>query len=86
MGMGMLGLSLLSDRATSGNPFRPRSSHFIPKAKHVIHVFCNGGASQVDTFDPKPALQKYAGKEIPIHLKTERETGGAYPSPFSVKK
>ena len=86
MGMGMLGLSLLSDRAAFGNPFRPRSSHFVPKAKHVIHVFCNGGASQVDTFDPKPDLKKYAGKKIPIHLKTERETGGAYPSPFSFKR
>jgi len=86
MGMGMLGLSLLTSRPLKANPFRPRSSHFAPKAKHVIHVFCNGGASQVDTFDPKPALNKYAGKKIPIHLKTERETGGAYPSPFSFKK
>jgi len=86
MGMGMLGLSLLNSQDLKANPFRPRSSHFAPKAKHVIHVFCNGGASQVDTFDPKPALNKYAGKKIPIHLKTERETGGAYPSPFSFKK
>jgi len=86
MGMGMLGLSLLNSQDLKANPFRPRSSHFAPKAKHVIHVFCNGGASQVDTFDPKPALHKYAGKKIPIHLKTERETGGAYPSPFSFKK
>ncbi len=86
MGMGMLGLSLLNSQDLKANPFRPRSSHFAPKAKHVIHVFCNGGASQVDTFDPKPALNKYAGRKIPIHLKTERETGGAYPSPFSFKK
>ena len=86
MGMGMLGLSLLTSQPLKANPFRPRSSHFAPKAKHVIHVFCNGGASQVDTFDPKPALKKYAGNKIPIHLKTERETGGAYPSPFSFKK
>ena len=86
MGMGMLGLSLLTSQPLKANPFRPRSTHFAPKAKHVIHVFCNGGASQVDTFDPKPALKKYAGKKIPIHLKTERETGGAYPSPFSFKK
>jgi hypothetical protein len=86
MGMGMLGLSLLTSQSLKANPFRPRSSHFAPKAKHVIHVFCNGGASQVDTFDPKPALNKYEGKKIPIHLKTERETGGAYPSPFSFKK
>jgi hypothetical protein len=35
----------------------------------------NGGASHVDTFDPKPALTKYSGKPIPITLKTERRTG-----------
>src|SRR5262245_18370898 len=35
------------------------------KAKRVIHIFPNGGASHVDSFDPKPALEKYAGKPIP---------------------
>jgi len=86
MGMGLLGLGLLGVRDGMGNPFQPRPSHFHAKAKHVIHVFCNGGASQIDTFDPKPVLRKYAGKRIPIHLKTERETGGAFPSPFTFKR
>jgi hypothetical protein len=46
----------------------------------------NGGASHVDTFDPKPALTKYSGKPIPITLKTERRTGAAFGSPFTFKK
>ena len=38
--------------------------HFAPKAKRVIWLFMIGGASQMETFDPKPALNKYAGKTI----------------------
>ena len=40
----------------------PQPPHFPAKAKHVIFLFMNGAPSQVDTFDPKPALEKYAGK------------------------
>jgi len=47
----------------------------------------NGGPSHIDTFDPKPLLQKYAGKTLPGgNLKTERPTGGAFPSPFKFRK
>ena len=47
----------------------------------------NGGPSHVDTFDPKPALAKYAGKELPSgNLRTERKTGAAFPSPFKFQK
>src|SRR5881394_1400934 len=38
--------------------------HFAPKAKRVIWLFMLGGVSHLDTFDPKPALDKYAGKNI----------------------
>ncbi len=38
--------------------------HFAPKAKNVIWLFMAGGVSQVETFDPKPELTKYAGKTI----------------------
>ena len=41
------------------------ASHFTPKAKHFIFLFLNGGPSQVDTFDPKPMLQKMHGKPQP---------------------
>lgn len=87
MGMGMLGLSGLVDGAEKrDNPLKARSPHLKSKAKRVIHIFANGGASQMDTFDPKPLLKKYAGKKLPVHYKTERETGGAFPSPFEFKK
>ena len=39
--------------------------NFKPKAKHVIFLFMNGGLSQVDSFDPKPMLEKYDGKPSP---------------------
>jgi hypothetical protein len=74
-------------RAASADPLLPRAAHFPAKAKHVIHIFMNGGPSHVDTFDPKPALAKWAGKELPGGaLATERKTGAALPSPFTFKK
>ena len=72
--------------AGGSNPMSPKPPHFAAKAKAVIHLFMNGGPSQVDTFDPKPALNKYHGKAIPMNLRTERETGAAYRSPFKFKK
>jgi hypothetical protein len=96
VGMGFLGLTqLMGDagllapqvRAADGlNPLAPKKPHFAAKAKRVIHIFANGGPSQVDTFDPKPALDKYAGKSLPsTNLRTERRTGAAFPSPFKFK-
>ncbi len=90
MGFGALALGdLLSQagKAASANPLSPRSAHFPAQAKHVIHIFLNGGPSHVDTFDPKPALEKYAGQPLPGgNLATERPTGGAMPSPFKFRK
>ena len=90
MGFGMLGLSSirgLGARQVSQNPLTPKDSHFAPKAKHVIHIFANGGISHVDTFDPKPSLRKYAGKALPMeNLRTERKTGAAFASPYSFQK
>jgi hypothetical protein len=64
-----------------------RQPQFPARAKHVIHIFCNGGPSHVDTFDPKPLLKQYAGKELPTaNLRTERKTGAALPSPFKFRK
>jgi hypothetical protein len=94
MGMGALGLTgLLTDigapKASASemiSPLAVKQSHFPAKAKRVIHIFANGGPSHVDTFDPKPALEKYHGKEIPLQLRTERKTGAAYKSPYTFKK
>ena len=91
LGLGSLGLAgLLAEEAVGGatttDPLAPKSPHFPGKAKRVIHFFLNGGPSHVDTFDPKPALEKYAGKPAPLSLTTERKTGAAFPSPFKFKK
>ena len=51
------------------NPLAARKPHFAPKAKAVIFLFCYGGPSQVDLFDPKPALEKWHGKPIPVFEK-----------------
>src|SRR5438045_6257752 len=82
MGMGFLSLGALA-QAQSGSPLAAHTPHFPARAKRVIHFFLNGGPSHVDTFDPKPALQSYANKPLPIpNYKTERKTGAAFPSPF----
>jgi hypothetical protein len=50
--------------ATAG-PLAPRPAHFAAKAKACIFLMMNGAPSQVDTFDYKPALEKYAGQPLP---------------------
>jgi hypothetical protein len=83
--LGFTGSAAASDGFT--NPLTPKFPHFAGTAKRVIHIFANGGASQVDTFDPKPMLTKYDGKPLPTeNLRTERKTGAAFKSPFKFKK
>ena len=80
------------EAATVGvNPFAPKPPHFKPRATAVISLFMGGGWSQVDTFDPKPALAKFAGE--PIDGKVQGDVivrqgfpGPLMPSPFNFKK
>ena len=67
MGIGSLAfLDLMSREASAGgNPLAPVAPHHAPKARAVISLFMHGGPSQVDTFDPKPLLAKYAGQTLP---------------------
>jgi hypothetical protein len=89
-GVGMLGLASVlgaadrSEAAATTGPLAEKPPHFPARARRVIHLWMNGGPSQVDTFDPKPALEKYAGHrpESTVKLTTERKTGGLMPSPF----
>jgi hypothetical protein len=84
MGMGGLSLAGLLAEETSADQ---SPTHFLGRARHVIHVFLNGGMSQVDTFDPKPELTKRGGQMLPFdNLQTERRTGVALPSPFKFKQ
>ena len=93
MGFGALALGQLvcgssaGEEKASGGPLAAKPAwHYPVRAKHVIHLFMNGGPSHVDTFDPKPELAKHAGKELPVNLRTERKTGAAFPSPFRFQK
>lgn len=65
--MGLSGLalaSLLHREATAAHGLPDGTPHFAPKAKSVIWLFMNGGVSHMESFDPKPELNKYAGKTI----------------------
>ncbi len=68
----------------------PKPPHHEPKAKSVIQLFMNGGPSQVDLFDYKPALEKYAGqppsRDLASEVRAVRETGGLMPSPYKFSK
>ncbi|MEO8663011.1 MAG: DUF1501 domain-containing protein [Bryobacteraceae bacterium] len=58
-------MALNSLGASSSNPLAPKPPHWPAKAKSVIYLFMQGGPSHVDSFDPKPLLQKYDGQPIP---------------------
>ena len=73
--------------AAATSPLTPKPPHFPGTAKHVVHLFMNGGPSQVDTFDPKPVLTRYHGKQLPgNNLRTERKTGAGMGSPFGFRR
>jgi hypothetical protein len=66
LGFGALAASTMLPAATvSGNPFAPRPQHFPAKGKSVIFLFMHGGPSHLDSFDPKPLLQKLDGQPVP---------------------
>ena len=84
---GMLTNDALASSALLRTPWTPGKPHFAPRAKANIVLFLPGGPSQVDLFDPKPALEKFAGQRPDsVNLRTERTTGGLYPSPFKFKR
>lgn len=88
MGFGALSLSSLlgaggpatASAASTASPLGPKSGHFPGTAKRVIHIFSQGGPSHVDTWDPKPALAKYAGTEV------EKIGGMPLPTQFKFEK
>src|SRR5215831_12322411 len=84
-------LDLLSRNglAATKSPLAPRPQHFPAKAKAVISIFCYGGVSQVDTFDPKPELMKRQGEKmtgVGNVVATMGTPGGVMPSPWQFRK
>ena len=75
--------------AATKSPLSPKMPHLPAKAKAVISIFCYGGVSQVDTFDPKPELLKRQGEAMagvgPV-VTIMGNPGGLMPSPFRFKK
>ncbi len=91
-GMGSVGLAgilqaLTLQEARGAAPGRYAGPVLPQKAKHVICLFMAGGPSQLDLFDPKPALAKSAGQRPrAVDIRTERSTGGILPSPFKFRR
>ena len=80
-GFGTLGLA---DTLRSASRLGP---HFTPKAKQVIFLYLNGGMSQVDTFDPKPELDRRHGQPMPgPKIQTDRASGNLMRSPFKFRR
>ena len=71
-GFGGLALGGLLQRADA-NPLAPRLTPIAPRAKRVIFIWMQGGPSQVDTFDPKPRLDRDNGKKIDFYVPRTRK-------------
>ena len=85
-GFGTVALADALTGATARDASLP-APHFTPKAKRVIFLFLNGGMSQVDTFDPKPVLDKRHGEPMPgPKIVTDRASGNLMRSPFKFKR
>ncbi len=76
----LLGRDLREAQAADHHPFQdlqPRPPHFPPRAKAVIHLFMNGGPSQMDLFDPKPELDRRHGQNYFDKIAGEIENIGS---------
>src|SRR5688500_8323688 len=93
-GFGMLAFASLVGQSLEAAGIDQRAAavpssgvHHPARAKAVIFLFMNGGLSQVDSFDPKPMLDKYHGQPLPGGtVATERKTGALMKSPFTFKR
>ena len=65
LGFGALAAASMLPAAPVTNPFLAKARHFEAKGKSVIFLFMHGGPSHIDTFDPKPALNRLHGQPIP---------------------
>ena len=89
LGSGLHGSRLFAAGSLDSQPtdFRPRPPHFPPRATAMIHLFMNGGPSQMDLFDPKPELDKHHGQpyfnKIAGEVENPRAAGALMRSPFA---
>ena len=95
VGFGHLALSSLlgqeapsAEPPTARDPLTPKPPHFAARAKRIVFLFMKGGPSQVDTFDPKPLLDRDHGKAPPFDLPriTFAKQGNLLKSPWKFKQ
>jgi hypothetical protein len=85
LGLGSLAFADLfaGEQASAPNPLAPKQPHFAPRAKSVIFLFMDGGPGQMDTFDPKPRLNREHGHPLPFKEKSQFVASGkVLGSPF----
>ncbi len=73
---------LFAQQPAPTGPLAPQRPHFTPKAKRVIFLFMEGGPSHIDTFDPKPLLNRLAGQQIPGSFRPVITSMGEFHSPL----
>src|SRR5690349_5467627 len=64
--LGLIGMLNGQSAATVAGPLAPKIPHFAPRAKRIVFLFMHGGPSAMDTFDPKPRLDRDDGKPLPF--------------------
>ena len=89
-GVGGIALASLLVREARADldPLAPKSPHFAPKAKRVLHIFCSGAVSHLDTWDYKPELIKRHGQPMPTSEKLitfQGENGNLAMSPWKFR-
>ena len=87
-GVGGIALGSLFAREAAANAASAKLPHFAPKAKRILHIFCSGAVSHLDTWDYKPELVKRHGQPMPGSegLKTfQGENGALAKSPWEFR-
>ncbi len=92
-GFGALAASVLFPRTSFGasapeHPLTPKPPHFKARAKNVIFLYMDGGPGQMDTFDPKPELERWADKPLPMDAPPTQfdDVGTVMPSPWKFQR
>jgi hypothetical protein len=96
-GFGAIGMAALlageqqAVAASPGRPLAPRQPHFKARAKNVIFLFMSGGPSHIDSFDPKPKLDRDHLKPIPFKMEQQFQPtldyfGNLMKSPWSFRR
>lgn len=95
VGFGQLAFSAMlaqessaAESVSSGGLLAPKQPHIAPRAKRIVFLFMKGGPSHVDTFDPKPMLDRDSGKPLPFDLPrvTFAKQGNLLRSPWKFKQ